>query len=208
MRIVAGTFRGRPLVAPKGHSVRPTADRARQAMFNILEHAAWSPSLQDARVTDVFAGSGSLGLEAISRGAAFCRFVEMDETALGAIRANVASLGAGDRVAIDRRDAARLSARPPGGQPPFDIAFLDPPYGKGLGEAALAALAYGGWLTEGAIVVLERGWRETADTPECYEFLDERLWGAARVSFLRFQGAEAAAAAKTRASASASSSSE
>jgi len=209
MRIVAGTFRGRPLVAPKGHSVRPTADRARQAMFNILEHAAWSPGLQDARVTDLFAGSGSLGLEAISRGAAFCRFVEMDETALGAIRANVASLGAGDRVAIDRRDAARLSARPTGGAPPFDIAFLDPPYGKGLGETTLGVLAAGGWLAEGAIVVLERGWRETSDTPEGYELLDERLWGAARVSFLRFQGAEGAvAAAKTRASASASSSSE
>ena len=112
----------------------------------------------------------------------------MDETALGAIRANVASLGAGDRVAIDRRDAARLSARPTEGAPPFDIAFLDPPYGKGLGETTLGVLAAGGWLAEGAIVVLERGWRETSDTPEGYELLDERLWGAARVSFLRVSG--------------------
>ncbi|HTX48363.1 MAG TPA: 16S rRNA (guanine(966)-N(2))-methyltransferase RsmD [Caulobacteraceae bacterium] len=189
MRIVAGTFRGRPLVAPKGHSVRPTAERARQAMFNILEHAAWSPGVEDARVIDLFAGAGGLGLEAISRGAAFCRFVELDETALGAIRANAASLGVADKVAIDRRDGARLSARPIGGQPPFDLAFVDPPYGKGLGETALRALASGGWLEPGAIVVLERGWREGAETPEGYGLLDERLWGAARVSFLRYSGA-------------------
>lgn len=192
MRIVAGSFRGRPLVAPKGHSVRPTADRTRQAIFNILEHAAWSPGLEDLRVIDLFAGAGGLGLEAISHGAAFCRFVEMEEMALGAIRANAASLGVADRVAVERRDAARLSTRPPGGQPPFDLAFVDPPYGKGLGEAALRALAAGGWLNEGAIVVLERGWRDPAPTPEGYEQLDERHWGAARVSFLRFSGANGA----------------
>jgi len=186
MRIIAGSFRGRPLVAPKGHSVRPTADRSRQAIFNILEHAAWSPGLKGARVIDLFAGAGGLGLEAISRGAAFCRFLEQDESALGAIRSNAASLGVGDRVSIDRRDAARLAVRPSGGQPAFDIAFVDPPYGKGLGETALAALASGDWLKDGAIVVLERGWRDAAPTPDGYEQLDERLWGAARVSFLRY----------------------
>ena len=188
MRIVAGTFRGRPLVAPKGHSVRPTADRTRQAIFNVLEHAAWAPELEDARAIDLFAGVGALGLEAISRGAAFCRFVEMEESALATIRANAAALGVADQVAIERRDATRLSARPAGGQPPFDIALIDPPYGKGLGERALATLAAGGWLAEGAIAVLERGWRDPAPTPDSYEPLDERHWGAARVSFLRFSG--------------------
>jgi len=185
MRIVAGTFRGRPLVAPKGHSVRPTADRTRQAIFNILEHAAWSPGLEGARVIDLFAGAGGLGLEAMSRGAAFCRFVEFDQAAVEAIRANAVSLGLISQVSIDRRDAARLSARPAGSQPPFDVALLDPPYGKGLGEAALAALSKGDWLAPAAIVVLERGSRDPAQTPEGYEVLDERLWGAARVSFLR-----------------------
>lgn len=184
MRIVAGTFRGRPLVAPKGHSVRPTADRTRQAIFNVLEHAAWAPELEDARAIDLFAGVGALGLEAISRGAAFCRFLEQDETALGAIRANVASLKLEERVSVERRDATRLGRRVAGGAPAFDLALLDPPYGKALGERALNSLADGDWLTEGAIVVLERGTRDPATTPPGYELLDERVWGVARVSFL------------------------
>jgi 16S rRNA (guanine966-N2)-methyltransferase len=184
MRIVAGTFRGRPLVAPKGHSVRPTADRTRQAIFNVLEHAAWAPELEDARAIDLFAGVGGLGLEAISRGAGFCRFLEQDETALGAIRANVASLKLEDRVSVERRDATRLGRRVPGGAPAFDLAFLDPPYGKGLGLKALTSLADGDWLTDGAIAVLERGTRDEATTPLGYELLDERVWGVARVSFL------------------------
>ena len=188
MRIVAGTFRGRPLVAPKGHSVRPTADQTRQAIFNVLEHAAWAPALEDARVMDLFAGAGGLGLEAISRGASFCRFLEQDETALGAIRANVEHLGVEDRVSIERRDATRLTARPAGGAPAFEFAFLDPPYGKGLAEKALGALASGGWLAEGAVAVVERGWRDAAEAPEGYEALDDREWGAARVSFLRRLG--------------------
>jgi 16S rRNA (guanine966-N2)-methyltransferase len=185
MRIVAGTFRGRPLVAPKGHSVRPTADRTRQAIFNILEHAAWAPGLEDARVMDLFAGSGGLGLEALSRGAAFCRFLEQDEAALGAIRANVEHLGVEDRVSIERRDATRLTARPPGGAAAFELVFLDPPYGKGLAEKALSALANGGWLAEGAVAVVEQGSRDVAAAPEGFERLDERLWGVSRVSFLR-----------------------
>src|SRR5882724_11239047 len=98
MRIVAGTHRGRVLVAPKGHSTRPTADRTRQALFNVLEHAAWSPGLEGRRVIDLFAGSGALGLEALSRGASFCRFVDNDEGAREAIKRNVDGLGVGDRA--------------------------------------------------------------------------------------------------------------
>jgi 16S rRNA (guanine966-N2)-methyltransferase len=185
MRIVAGTFRGRPLVAPKGHSTRPTSDRARQAIFNVLEHAAWAPDLEGARVIDLFAGSGAMGIEALSRGAAYCLFVERDEPARAAIRANLAALGLEDRARLDRRDAAALPARTAADGEPFDLAFLDPPYGKGLGEAALARLADGGWLAEGAVAVLERGADDPAGVPAGFALIDERRWGVARVSFLR-----------------------
>ncbi len=185
MRIVAGTLRGRPLVAPKGHSTRPTSDRTRQAVFNILAHAAWAPELEGARVIDLFAGSGALGLEALSHGADFALFVERDEVARGAIRANVASLGLEGSTRIDRRDAAALGRRAGGDGAAFDLAFLDPPYGKELGEAALAALAEGDWLAQQAVAVLERGYRDRLETPPGFELIDERTWGAARVSFLR-----------------------
>lgn len=184
MRIVAGVLRGRPLVAPKGHSTRPTSDRARQAIFNVLEHAAWAPDLEGARVIDLFAGSGAVGLEAISRGAAFCWFVDRAELATAAIRANLASLGLEGRAMVDRRDAVRLGARG-AGSAAFEVAFVDPPYGESLGEAALAGLLSGGWLAETAVVVLERGSLDPADTPDAYEPLDERRWGVASVSFLR-----------------------
>jgi 16S rRNA (guanine966-N2)-methyltransferase len=184
MRIVAGTFRGRTLVAPKGQSTRPTADRTRQALFNVLEHAAWAPALDGTRVIDVFAGSGALGLEAMSRGAAFCLFLDRSEVARAAIADNAGTLGVIDRIRIDRRDAATLSPRTNADGPPFDLAFLDPPYGQGLGEAALARLGAGGWMTADAVVVLERGLADPAPTPDGFQRLDERSWGAARVSFL------------------------
>ncbi|HZZ88544.1 MAG TPA: 16S rRNA (guanine(966)-N(2))-methyltransferase RsmD [Caulobacteraceae bacterium] len=198
MRIVAGTFRGRMLVAPKGHSTRPTADRTRQALFNVLEHAPWAPPLEGARVLDIFAGSGALGLEALSRGAAWCRFVDRDEAARAAIRANADALGVAGRMRIDRRDAATLAARSDADDAPFDLAFLDPPYGKALAEAALERLAAGGWLATGAIVVVELGAAEelrlqpgtgsadpVPDRARPFELLDQRVWGAARVAFLR-----------------------
>ena len=183
MRIVAGAHRGRTLVAPKGHSTRPTSDRTRQAIFNVLEHAAWAPDIDGARAIDLFAGSGAMGLEALSRGAAHCWFVETDGGASAAIRANVASLGLTERSVIDRRDATRLGARSPGA-PAFDLAFVDPPYAEGASEA-LAGLLAGRWLAPTAAVVLERGWRDSAEPPQGYELTDERVWGAARVSFLR-----------------------
>jgi 16S rRNA (guanine966-N2)-methyltransferase len=185
MRIVAGTFRGRALVAPKGQSTRPTADRVRQAMFDVLEHAPWSRPLRGARVVDLFAGSGALGFEALSRGAALCLFVERDPAAQAAIGANAARLGASERVRIDRRDAAALPRRAASDGAPFDLAFLDPPYGRRLVEAALARLADSGWLAPCAIVAAERGGADPAPTPAGYELLDERTWGAAKVSFYR-----------------------
>jgi 16S rRNA (guanine966-N2)-methyltransferase len=176
-------------VAPKGQSTRPTADRARQALFNVLEHAPWSPGLERRRVIDLFAGSGALGLEAISRGAAFCLFVEHDAAARAAIGENAAALGVSDRLRIDRGDAAALGPRKDADGPPFDLAFLDPPYGQGLGEAALARLAAGGWLAADAIAVLERSADDPAVAAVGFEPLDERAWGAARVSFARFRPA-------------------
>src|ERR1700744_3562462 len=146
MRIVAGRYRGKALTAPAGDATRPTSDRARQAGFNILEHAAWSPGLRDMRVIDLFAGSGALGLEALSRGAAFCLFVETDEAARGAIRENIDAMSLFGVTRVHRRDATDLGVRPGADGPAFDLAFLDPPYAKGLGEVALARLADGGWL--------------------------------------------------------------
>ena len=185
MRIVAGSLKGRAIVAPEGQGTRPTSDRARQAVFNVLEHAAWSESLQGARVIDLYAGSGALGFEALSRGAAFCLFVETDDGARGAIRENMDAYGLFGRCRVHRRSATDLGVRPGSAGEAFDIAFLDPPYGKGLGEQTLSRLIEGGWLKPGAIVVFERGADEPdIDTPG-YERLDAREYGAARVLFLK-----------------------
>jgi 16S rRNA (guanine966-N2)-methyltransferase len=185
LRIVAGRFKGKALIAPEGQATRPTSDRARQAVFNILEHAAWAPALAEARVIDLFAGSGGLGLEALSRGAAFCLFVETDTQARGAIRDNVEAFGLFGATRIHRRDAADLGQKPAADGAPFDLAFLDPPYGKGLGDKALAGLAAGGWLAADALVVLEIGAGEAAPEVDTFELLDERVYGAAKVLFLR-----------------------
>jgi 16S rRNA (guanine966-N2)-methyltransferase len=188
LRIVSGAFRGKALIAPDGAATRPTSDRARQAIFNILEHAAWSPGLDGLRVIDLFAGSGALGFEALSRGAAFCLFVETDEAARGAIRDNVDAMDLFGRTRVHRRDATDLGQRPGADGPAFNLAFLDPPYAKGLGETALAKLGEGGWLAPDALVVFERGAGEPPFDVAGFETLDARDYGAARVSFLRFGG--------------------
>jgi 16S rRNA (guanine966-N2)-methyltransferase len=185
VRVVGGAFKGRALVAPEGQGTRPTSDRARQAVFNILEHAAWAEPLQGARVLDLYAGSGALGFEAISRGAAFALFVETDEAARGAIRENADALGLMGRTRVHRRDATDLGVRPGSAGEAFTLAFLDPPYGQGLGEQTLSRLLEGNWLAPGALVAFERGSDEPEiDTPG-YDRLDARDWGAARVLFLR-----------------------
>ena len=185
MRIVSGDFRGKAIVTPAGDATRPTSDRARQAVFNILEHAAWSKGLRDARVIDLFAGSGALGLEALSRGAAFCLFVETDEVARGAIRENVDAMSLFGATRVHRRSAVDLGQRPGADAPAFDVAFLDPPYARGMGEVALAKLRDGGWLAPEALIVFERGSAEPAFQVEGFEMLDARDYGAARVHFLR-----------------------
>jgi 16S rRNA (guanine966-N2)-methyltransferase len=185
LRIVAGKLKGRAIVAPEGQGTRPTSDRARQAIFNVLEHAAWAEPLVGARVMDLFAGSGALGFEAMSRGAAFCLFVETDEAARGAIRENADTFGVMGATRVHRRSAIDLGARPGSDGEAFDLAFLDPPYGKGLGEQSLLRLLEGNWLKPGALVVFERGSDEPEIETPGYERLDARDYGAARVLFLR-----------------------
>jgi 16S rRNA (guanine966-N2)-methyltransferase len=184
MRIVGGQFKGRAIAAPAGRDTRPTGDRAREAVFNILAHAPWSAGIAGRRVLDLFAGSGALGLEAMSRGAAFALFVETDAPARGAIRDNIEALGLFGATRIHRRDATDLGVKPAGLGDPFDLVFLDPPYGKSLGERALAQLSKGGWIKDDALVVLEVGADETPLTP-AFETLDERAYGAAKVLFLK-----------------------
>lgn len=188
MRIVAGSLKGRAIAAPQGQTTRPTSDRARQAIFNVIEHAAWGGSLEALRVIDLYAGSGALGFEAVSRGAAFALFVETDDEARGAIRENADAYGLMGRTRVHRRSATDLGVRPGPIAEAFDLAFLDPPYRQGLGEQTLQRLIEGQWLKPGALVVFERGSDEPdIDTPG-YERLDVRDYGAARVLFLRVSG--------------------
>jgi len=183
MRIVAGKYKGRPLVAPKGQGTRPTSDRAREAIFNVLAHADWAPAIEQARVIDLFAGSGGLGLEAMSRGAGFCLFVETDAAARGAIRDNIDAFQLFGHTRLHRRDATALGEKPANLGAPFDLVLLDPPYGKGLGEKALQKLVEGQWVSENAAAVFEVG---TDETPEIAGWTVETIkdYGAAKVLFL------------------------
>src|SRR6185312_16200607 len=185
MRIVSGQYKGKPIAAPDGRSTRPTSDRAREAVFNILEHAPWAPALQGARALDLFAGSGALGFEALSRGAAFCLFVETDEAARGAIRDNVEAFGLFGTTRVHRRDATQLGRRPGSAGEAFDLVFLDPPYHKGLGEQALDCLIEGNWLAENATIVCERGADEGDFATEVWEIVNTKIYGAAQVLFLQ-----------------------
>ncbi|MBD7940266.1 16S rRNA (guanine(966)-N(2))-methyltransferase RsmD [Brevundimonas guildfordensis] len=192
MRIVAGSLKGRAIVTPEGQNTRPTSDRARQAIFNVLEHAPWAEGLHEARVIDLYAGSGALGFEALSRGASFCLFVDTDDGARGAIRENMDAYGLFGRCRVHRRSATDLGPRPGSAGEAFTLAFLDPPYAKGLGEQTLARLLEGDWLAPGAIVVFERGSDEPEIETPGYERLDARDYGAARVLFLKAAEKQAA----------------
>lgn len=183
MRIVAGQFKGRPIQAPKTRETRPTSDRARESLFNILAHADWAPALEGARVIDLFAGSGALGFEALSRGAAFCLFVETAHAARGSIRNNIESLTLFGSTRIHRRSAVDLGDIPSGLGAPFGMAFLDPPYHKDLVAPCLDSLRRGGWLAETALVIVETAADETLDLAD-WMLLAEREIGAARFWFL------------------------
>jgi 16S rRNA (guanine966-N2)-methyltransferase len=186
MRIVGGRHRGRRLTAPSGEAVRPTSDRAREALFDILSHgdfAAAGIPFADAAVLDAFAGTGAFGLEALSRGAAEAFFIESDRAALTALRRNIAALGEEERAHVVAGDATR----PPRAPAQCALAFLDPPYRSGLSAAALAALAAAGWLMPEALAVVEIAAREAFAPPAGFARLDERRYGAARLVFLRRQ---------------------
>lgn len=185
MRVVAGRFRGLQLVAPEDKSIRPTSDRVRESVFNILAHGLGDFSLQGERVIDLFAGTGALGIEAISRGARYCLFVEEAPEARALIRRNVEALGLTRETRIFRRDASDLG--PAGNMEPYGIAFLDPPYGKGLAEKALTGLAEGGWLKPGAIAVVEEKTGTAIAVPPGFAEADRRTWGDTEVLFLAFR---------------------
>ena len=181
MRIVAGKFRGKALTSPPDDSIRPTADRVRESMFNILA-SRLGPNFDGLRVLDLFAGTGALGLEALSRGAGNVVFVDTGADARGLIRDHIEAFGAGGVAKLLRRDATSLG--PAGTMGPVDLVFLDPPYGKGLGEQALASLRDGGWLKPETVLVLEEANDVTLSLPSGFALDDRREYGAAAVHFL------------------------
>ena len=182
MRIVGGRLRGRSLAAPKSQNVRPTADRLRESLFNILVHTYGDP-VTDARVLDLFAGTGALGLEALSRGAALALFIDDAAEARGLIRENVTALGLGGNTRIFRRDATKLGPAYP--IEPFSLVFLDPPYGRGLAERALVSAREGGWLKPGALVVVEEAADAGFKAPDGFEQLERRTYDDTELVFLR-----------------------
>ena len=188
MRIVGGRFRGRALAAPASDRIRPTSDRVRESVFNILVHGMPGFDLEGAKVLDLFAGTGALGLEALSRGAGFCLFVEEDAEARALIRRNVEALGLTGATKIFRRNAADLGLA--GRNNGFTLAFLDPPYGQALAEQALASAAQGGWLAAGATAVVEERKGCAIALPGGYEQIDRRSWGDTQVLFARFSAGQ------------------
>lgn len=185
MRIVGGQFRGRSIAAPAHEGLRPTSDRVRESLFNILTHGIADFTLEGARVLDLFAGTGALGLEALSRGASYCLFVEIDAEARGLIRRNVEALGLTGVSKIFRRDATDMGRALDRDR--ASLALLDPPYGKGLGEKALASLAAGGWLEDGAVAVLEERDGVHIALPADYTELDRRSYGDTQIVLARFR---------------------
>jgi 16S rRNA (guanine966-N2)-methyltransferase len=185
LKIVGGKHRGRTIATPEGQTTRPTSNRAREALFNILMHANWSSDgtspLIDARVLDAFAGSGALGIEALSRGAAHVTFLDSDPAAVKLIGENLRKVGETAAAKVIRADVTR----PPPSREACDLVFLDPPYRSGLAAPALTALAEAGWLKPGAVATVELGHAEDLGPPARFETIDERRYGAAKIVILR-----------------------
>jgi 16S rRNA (guanine966-N2)-methyltransferase len=182
MRVVGGKLRSRPLAGPKSAVVRPTTDRLREALFNILAHSYGDP-VTGARVLDLFAGTGALGIESISRGAAYALFVDEGVEARALLRDNVESLGLGGVTRIFRRDATKLGPGHP--LEPFSLVFLDPPYGKGLAEKALVSAREGGWLSPQALILVEEAADAGFKAPEGFTELERRKYDDTEFVFLR-----------------------
>jgi len=186
MRIVAGKFRGASLDAPKGLTTRPTSDRVRQALFNVLEHGPARFDFDGARVLDLFAGTGALALEALSRGARYAVFIEEDAAARGAIRRNVETLSLTGVTKIWRRDATKLGDA--GALQRFDLIFCDPPYGRGLGERALASAVDGGWADDNAVAVIEERADAEIAWPAPFQEIDRRRYSETLIALARAGG--------------------
>jgi 16S rRNA (guanine966-N2)-methyltransferase len=184
MRVVGGRLKGRNIASPSTQAIRPTADRLREALFNILIHAYDNPVL-DARVLDLFAGTGALGIEAVSRGAAFTLFVDNGAEARALLRNNVEALGLGGVTKVYRRDATDLGPVHP--MEPFSLVFLDPPYRMKLAEKALGSLRDGGWLTPEALLVVEEHKAAGFVAPDRFEELERRAYDDTEFTFLRFK---------------------
>jgi 16S rRNA (guanine966-N2)-methyltransferase len=182
MRVVGGDLRGRTLAAPKSQAIRPTADRLRESLFNILTHAYGDP-IGGARVLDLFAGTGALGIEALSRGSAFALFVDDGAEARALLRENVATLGLGGTTRIFRRDATKLGPAHP--IEPFSLIFLDPPYGKKLAEQALVSARAGGWLTPEGLIVVEEAKKSAFTAPDGFAEIERRDYDDTEFIFLK-----------------------
>ena len=185
MRIIGGKFSGRTIISPDGRGTRPTTDRTRESLFNILAHRD-DFSFEGARVIDLFAGSGALGFEAMSRGAEWCLFVETEAAARGAIRDNIEALGLFGSTRLHRRSAATLGPKPAGVGPPFTLAFLDPPYRKDLAPPAMRTLKSGDWLANGALVIVEQAKDEAPAEADGFVEVDRRLYGDTQIGIYRF----------------------
>jgi 16S rRNA (guanine966-N2)-methyltransferase len=183
MRVVAGKFRGRSLVTPDAEDIRPTSDRVREAIFNILAHGAAATDFTGKKVLDLFAGTGALGIEALSRGAAQALFVDDGAESRGLIRDNIEALGLTGVTKVFRRDATALGEV--GKYGAFDLVFLDPPYGKGLGERALTSALAGGWIAADAMVILEERKDVAVTLPTGLTLIERRTWGDTQVIFAR-----------------------
>ena len=185
MRVVGGQFRGRALATPQDEATRPTSDRVREAAFNILAHGVDGFDVAGKKVLDLFAGTGALGIEALSRGAAFCLFVDEAVAARALIRTNIELFQLMGATRIFRRDATNLG--PAGTMAPFALAFVDPPYGKGLGERALSSLADGGWLLPGARTVREERANVDIALPRSFAEVDRRIYGDTLILLARYE---------------------
>lgn len=183
MRVVGGRFKGLGLAGPKGEAIRPTSDRLREAVFNILAHGE-DEVLEGARVLDLCAGTGAMGIEALSRGARSALFVDLSAEARALIRRNLETAGIMGLARISKRDATHLG--PAGAQGGFTLVFLDPPYGKGIAGKALPGLIRGGWLANGALIVVEDIAGALTEPPAGYEAIDRRIYGETEIHFLRY----------------------
>lgn len=186
MRIVGGKLKGRTLAPPKHAGTRPTSDRVRESIFNVLAHSGQCRPLKGARVIDLFAGTGALGIEALSRGASYALFVEESASGRAIIRQNIEAFGLQGVTRIFRRDATDLGRA--GSRDHYAFAFLDPPYAKALGDKALLALDMGGWLVDGAVVVLEERVGQSIELPDSFEVFDTRTYGDTAITFASYKG--------------------